>query len=866
MLKKWSIILLAVLAACGGSPALCQNLKVLGQAPEITSGRLPNGSSYYIVENDEAKGFADFCIVQPAEDLAAARSNARRCLVSLPHFGSRRPCDFLSERGVGYGEKGFVTYRRGAVEFRFSRIPVADKAVVDSALLMIFDIMDTCPCEQAVIVSGDVDRAKVFERMELFSMTVSRRSPKPSDDYTWVPRSEPSAYFTENPSEGVASIRIAYSAPRMPRGQMNTLAPAVSRQYASWLESILEARLREDFRRGGIPLAQMRFRYFDSSSGPGDEQYVFTVITAAKAYDKAIRRVAAILSSIDNYGVTAEELQYAKDRLASDAARNAGNVRLTNAEYLTRCASAFLYNSALAPDATVNEFFVRSALGGEKELELFNNFASALLDPEANITIGFDTARATLRTDLTEAFTGSWNLAAGNSEGFQFPAGLSDTTSLHGIPAKATVRIKTEKAEPVSGGSLWTFSNGMKVVYRQSAVKGEFSFGFLLRGGAGLIRDLGPGESAFAGDMLAISDVAGMPSDDFRSMLRANGIIMESGVNLSDLRLYGTAPTSKVQLVLKALLSVALNRKVNDGNFEYYRSCEALRIELARLSEQGLREELDSLLCPGYKYHDRKRIASLGGDLPRRAEDFFASTFGNCAGGVLVLVGDLPEEELRKLLCRALGEFPSSRVHQAKPRIIRQTIVGSSVLTEEAATASVGDGRRSVHVALSAPVAFNMTNLMSARIAAAALRAELARQLAPLGWSTEVSTGAEAFPDERFTLCIDCRPCLADGLPEGISPADPMAVTSAVRAALASFQKESIPEEHLKACKAELKNRMDSELAGDEARLQAVLLRFSEGKDTVSGYAGFIDSVSPASIDALNAAFRNGGRAEYIMK
>lgn len=863
MMKRFliSAIFLAVLA-----PMQAQELTTLQPAPEITTTQLPNGITCYVTTNKEAKGHADFALVQqPLSDRQAAVTQARRALVKLPHFGNRRPCDFLAGLGIGYTERGYVSFQNNATIYDFRKVPVSSQAVADSMLLMLFDIAELSPNPQALIVCGDVDPARFNDRIRMFSMTVSQRMGEGiNDNYNWTPKTEPSCYFTSNPLNGVASIRVSFAGPRTPKAQMNTLQPAVSKQYASYLGDIIENRIRADFREQDIPLAEVRFRYYDSASGPGDEQYTITVITAEDRYDDAVRRVATVLADLDSRGAVKAELQNAKDRFQNETARDAGTP-LTNSEYVRRCISAYLYGSTLASESTINAFFKNGRLPLEKELELFNRFSSALLDSQANLTIGFDTPRARLRTDLADTFRNTWECVAANPDASPAKPSYPDSLSLWKADSKSRVKIKSESKDPISGGELWTFTNGMKVVFRKTAEKGKFHYAMLLRGGAGKVPFLKPGESAFIGDMLQNSEISGMHPDEFLTMMISNGISMNSSTSLSDLRIEGTAPSTKLQMVLRSLLSVANERRQDPQAVAYYRKCEELRIELSRLSQEGVDNYMYNLLCPSYAYPEYKKAGCLSDDLPAKAEKFFKEQFSRCQDGVLVITGDLVAEDLKKTLCNYLGGFGTSRIFDALPKASRPVRSGISTYTLNSKEAGLGDGSQSVHLSATAALPYNMVNAMSMKVAMIALQKELGRTLAPVGAYASINSRIEVFPEERIFVQIHGAASEERGLPEGISYAGPYEILAAIRNAIDKVSSTPLDPATLNACKDELLIREETELQSDLGRINAVLTRYGVSKDTVSEYKQGIASVTAESVASVFKALASGGCIETVL-
>ena len=863
MTKRLLPFLLTLLAS--GAVAAQAPLPELEKAPEIHTGSLPNGISYYIAACLSDCGHADMALVQrDFRDLTASRS----ILVSSPHFGSRRPCDFLADHGIGYGPEGIISNRAGSTSFNFRRVPVHDKAAADSTFLLLFDIASTCPTDQAVIVCGDIDPASVVDRLSLLSMTLGSRAVSgPADTYVWKPRETASCYFTTNAASDLSQLRISYTSDRVPRDRMNTLQLQVTKQYATYLGYIVQKRVLRTFRAEGIPLADFEYRYRDSASGPGNEMYTFTISTSSAHYHRAVELVAGIFANLNSCGVSREELQDVQDRVVSDAMRDGGNRRLTNAGYVRKCSDSYLYNATLASESLINGFFSRGRTLSEMDLSFFNGFVTALLDPQKNLVLGFDTPKARINEDLRSAFDSAWRKADAEEASGILGAfnSYGDTLCFREPDAKNRIHLLSESPEPVSGGKLWKFSNGMRVIFKKTDTKGEFRYAMLLRGGAGLVPGLQAGESPFVADMLSLCSLSGLGGEEFRGMLASNGIKMSTDVSLSDLRVQGNAPASKRELVLKALTSIAGDRSFATEDYEYYRLCESLRLERRALTSARLREEVDRLLSPGYRYTPVRDAAALHDDLPRRSFEYFNSQFLKCADGILAFVGDLDEEAFKKELCLYLGVFSTEKRFASRPRVESKTIAGTSSCILSVDEASFAEGQPRLLYALSFPYPYNLSSDGALRIACELLSGALARALAPLGASFSIERKVDLYPQERVTLYISCVSCRERGLPQGIAAADMLDVMAAVRAAVQNLVAAPVPAALLADYKTMTAEQMAYELSSDEACMSSVLTRFSEGKDLVSGYRSSIDAVEASAVQAAFNAMASGGKVEYVI-
>lgn len=844
--------------ALAASPGLsAQNLPKLAKASEITNGKLPDGISYYISSCTNPAGFADFALIKKGE---YSVEECRRELCSLPHFGKRKPYEFLADYGVGYGRDGFISYQPDAVVFRFNNMPTASQSVTDSLLMMLFDMSAASGRESAIVVSGDVNSAKMVERMQMLSMI----APKPSVEagnvpgYAWSPARHIDFKYIESREREPAVLEWTFRSPRTPQNLLGTVQPQVSKMYSRILGTIIKERLEFVFPAYDAPLASVVTSFQGSDSGWDDEKFTLRIVTDPSGVAMATSMVATVLAELDEKGADLQEFRMARSQVTAAYARAAVTKEMSNSDFADKCIASYLYGSDLAGFATVAALFTGKKFDEEKELGIFNRFAGAMLKPEEGVDFVCSTPSCPVaRETLPELFKSSW--ATANRLGIPEPA---DTSRM--IEPGKKVKIKATASEPVTGGQLWTMSNGIKVIYKNCKYGGEFRYALLVRGGFPGISGLSSGESAFASDMLGLYRVAGMSHNQFHDMLRNRGISMRCNVGLTDIRVSGIAPASGLQTVMKSLIALAEQRECDPEAFRYYRRCESLRIRSRDFSQEGVYGWMDSKISPDYFYTPVKNIDNLRDDFQKRADDYFGRQFSGMENALLVIVGDVPEAELKKQVCKYLGGFSTG-----SPKIVRAKSApgmenGWWTVSALARSAEVGPAEGGVSTALSARMTFSAENYMAMRLAETALRKRLALDLSACGMTASVNFRMESYPLDRITLFVNCRPCTADGLPAGVSGSR-MDALNAVRKAVHRLAAEGVSDAELKADKAALTSEIGAQIARPDQIVDAVLMRNSSGKDLVTGYKDKVGAVSKSAVKDIFKALDNGTRVEYIV-
>lgn len=836
-MRKLYLLILPLLMV----PALlgAQGLPELKKAPEINVGKLPNGISYYLIKNTSLPGFADFALVQPGR---SDRESARRDLVRLPNFHSRKPYAFLADNSVGYGKDGFIRSIRGASIFSFDNVPVSEMSVSDSTLLMIFDIARSSEFEQALVVAGDIDVNAVKQRIQILSMTISSRLKAGEyGNYLWRPQEKIALGASTSP---IGTVTATYRSPRTGIEMMNTLQPVISDLFASELFLILGRRLKAAFSQAGIPLADYSFDYTGSAQTTGDERFTVKIWTDPARLEQASSTLASVLGTLDRDGVSAEEILFARGCIREGSQRDNALTQISNAWYMEKCIASYLYGSNLASDATLIQQLYGRKVDAEREKDLLNRYISAMLDPSRNLHLNFSAPEIPSTFKLSAAFSKGW---AATAAPVAVPV-ASDTLSLP-APSRKKLKLKTSSPDSFSGGKLWTFSNGVNVLFRKTSSKGAFRFGYVVSGGWNEVRSISGPESAFVEDVASLRKVAGMSGEYFSDLLSMNGVSLDCKLSLSDLRYTGSAPSGKLTLVLKALLALTGGPAAPDADaYDRYRAEKALRLIRDKYSVSGTMASLDSTACPTYKYAYGSLPELPGDDFPGRVEEFRVQKCSSMRNGLIVLVGDLDEQALQKHLCQYLGAFKVSGQRVVRPRI-------PYPLRECWSTVSAHRHwrERRVTVSLAAQHLLSTDANLCLRLCSLVLETELGRELIPAGVLSTVYIRSEVFPSELAGVVIDCVSCPPAGTPAGAKLQASEETLAGVRKVLHRLATKDVDARTLARCRTMLLNRMNS-ISQDPGMLcDAMLDRHAFGRAIQGNFKEVIYGISASQIREMFA-------------
>lgn len=483
-----------------------------------------------------------------------------------------------------------------------------------------------------------------------------------------------------------------------------------------------------------------------------------------------------------SYGVIDETLPEA-GKLRNAVDHDLDEFGATLDEYLSA-------RSVVSANPEYRKFIYAHRLPDEEELALFNKYVSADLK--------------TVPSPLD-----------GNVPVREFPR----------LEREGKVKMKAESTDPVTGGMMWTFANGIKVIYKKTDDRGRFFYGMAIKGG----------ENVFIGDLLEYYDVGRMKWYDFRRLLDLRGIVMKSEVSPADLKISGSSPSEALPDLLQAISLLAHNGSLNPDGFTLYKKKQSVSLQKTDL-EAGI----DSLLRRDYDYSQYRFKSHLTDDLQARASEYYKNQFSRFNDGVIVFIGDLDEKILRTTLEKYLGSFPTSKNYYVRPSIQYELRTGSSVHMGYDKSLDPG-----VNIALSLITPVTADSYIALDFLKVILEKEL---------HTEVRTSVELFPQERMTIIIRFK-----------DNGNPTAALSESRAAVSKLLDNPISDDQISLYKSYLMDLYNGRKVSPEWMMKNVFFRYSQGKDFMNKYEEKIRKLTNSSFTDMLRLMNEGSRVEYIV-
>lgn len=850
-----------------------QDLPVLSPDKAVKTGVLPNGTSYYIVSNPTIKSVADFALVQktgtdniPDSLSSKVISAARNALTALPRCGGGSVQDFFTSHGVTPGKDGFVRVTDNATGFRFSDVLLSKPEVLDSTLLVLLDMVDIVsasddpfirewysPSDQAVIIAGDVDAASVADKLKMISYMTPSVPSSPRKEYVWEGRD--TAIYTNVPAlnDGMATFTAVWSSARTPREYMNTVQPAIYELFLAELGMLAEEYVADNLRQRNIPVAQISCENRTSLQSSGDETFSVSVTVAEDDFPEAVKAISEAMGRLDAGKADVRDLMRMKSICMNKSRELAVKPVVSNSEHVDRCMAAFIHNAGLSTLQTEVDFLTGRVLADTTELRLFNNISSAILDPEANLEVRYSCPMP--EDSLRSLITKSWEASADSAYVTERESAADDPYFVYAGPK---VKVKSEKTDHMSKGLEWTFSNGFKVVYRRMPTGGRIHYALALNGGFGSIEDIAKGEGGYISDYYMLSRIAYMPAEDFIASLASDGISIDVYTGLNATMISGSADDDNVDKMMMALLSAVNCWEADEDAVRYYESCEPLRHALRKGTAAEMVAKVNDIMCPDFRHVSYKMLDRISPDLAGKAARFYEDIFRRTNDGVLILLGDVDPDVLKKKIGAHVAGFRVTESAFRRPLVRYQPASGWSTYTVE------GE-HDSVDIALSVPMALTADNFMSVEVASMVLKKLLSEAVADSGMYPDISHECRIYPNERVNFHISLNEISPDGFAADVTHSGPMEALAIVRSVLSGVGVVEVSKEDVEAFKTRLKAGLDNEMKDPFYWLNVISRRHLAGKDFTTNHDARIKSVNVDKVKAILSSLNEGTRVEYIV-
>lgn len=565
----------------------------------------------------------------------------------------------LEEWRLGRGAYRRIFDKQAPVIFHGSkyaeRLPIGDPKIIEAAsreTLLRFYRDWYRPDLMAVIAVGDFVPADIEKLIRgQFSDLKNPAKPRPRPVVEMPAHKETLVSVETDPELPRTSVSVMTKMPHRPERTESDYRRSL---LESLHRSMLNARLDEIRRRPAAPFL---------SAGTGTSEYVRSMDTfsqSATVKEDAVETgLAALLEEterVEKHGFLPGELDRAKKNMLRAFQRNVQEREKSDGRQF-------------ATEITRN-FFEGEMMGGpEAELAFVEKFLPAVTLDELNHlakTWNGDGGNRVIVVSgpdkMTKPAADSLRALASSVEKREI-APWDDAVSSEPLLAKAPVagKVTATQTIPEIGVTVWTLSNGVRVVHKETDFKNdEVVLSAFSPGGHSLVKDADYENARFADSVIAEGGIGNFDATQLRKLLAGKIVSVGAGIGELEEALSGRASPEDLETMFQLIQLRFTAPRKDPAAFESWRARTIEQVKNRRLSpEVVFNEDYYTFLALNHLRRQPTTPEMLARVDLDKALSIYQQRFGDAGDFTFVFVGNVAADRLKPLAETYLASLPA---------------------------------------------------------------------------------------------------------------------------------------------------------------------------------------------------------------
>ena len=548
------------------------------------------------------------------------------------------------------------------------------------------------PDMQAVIVVGDFDVDMMEQKIkDTFSSIPAPEVPTVKPVIPVPANEEPVVAIITDPEATSSSIQLIWRGDAMPREYASTdvafmtdiIKMIISDAFAERMEAIT-ASSTAPFLNGSMGI---------SSLVEGTDAVMAEVAFKDGEYKKALEAFYTEIERIKRYGITEGELERAKMDLISSAERGveAAPTR-KNPQLVYPILSHFFNNNyMLEPEV---ELQLTQAICAQLPAMVFQQIIQQLITDE-NMLIAYT---APEREGLTHPAEADLLAVIEQVKASEVAAPVEESANEPLLDADAIKPGKIKKENGAAyGATVWTLSNGVKVVYLPTAYKNdEVQVRLVMNGGRSLIEtaelpSFDDNVWALYSQNRGLSKFGGV---QLKKMLTGKNVRCELNIEKTRHGINVVSTPKDLETAMQMMyLNITEPRFDNEEFLIGINQIKAILPNLEKMPQLKLQKLIMETLYGGHE-----RMLTIDSELVEKANiaDFEKASrrlFGTVAGATVYVVGNVDAETLKPLVAKYIASLPGGKkgrkIVDRKENIVKGNIVKNEAMAMETPKSTV---------------------------------------------------------------------------------------------------------------------------------------------------------------------------------
>lgn len=511
------------------------------------------------------------------------------------------------------------------------------------------------PDLQAIIIVGDIDADKTVEKIKkLFADIPKRANPAKRNYFTIEDNEEPIVVILSDSECRMTRIRIDYRHNPMDDRLKASELGYTSMIGVSLIENMLSDRFAEIVQQQNSPFANAGA--YDHEMVKTKDAFTFAAIPSENKEREAFVRLLTEAKRVKDFGFTLTELERAKtDMLSSYEKAFNERENQKNNSYVNEYIRNYLDFEPIP--GIIWEFnFIQNILPAIT-LEDINRKAKSLIT-DKNIDIVITGPKEPLtRTDVLSLLDSIKNVKIE-----PYVDNTINEPLVSNLPKKGKVKKSEENKK--FGFAEWKLSNGVKVAYKKTDFKADeiLMFAFA-EGGFATVENIEDLPSAYlSADVVESSGLGKFDAVQLSKSLAGKVVGISPSIGNNEESLSGSSSVKDLETLFQLAHLHFTNLRRDDNAYKsIINQYQTVLANAAADPNRAFRDSVNAIVSghnPRSFSFDLKHLSKVQKD---KVYDFFAERFSNASDFTFFFVGNIDENELKRLSETYLGSLKTDK-------------------------------------------------------------------------------------------------------------------------------------------------------------------------------------------------------------
>ncbi len=519
------------------------------------------------------------------------------------------------------------------------------------------------PNLQAIVIVGDIDVDKVEGKIKsMFSDIPKPVNPELRELYPVSDNDRPLVSIAKDKEMSNTILSIYYKHDKMPYVLKGTIADIITSYNQAVISIIMSERFSEILQKPNSPFIAAYANDGDYFISKTKGAWTSVAVVKPGELKQALNVLVSETQRVKEFGFTEAEYKRAKDTILKNY-ESAYNERdkNQNSSYAEEYVRNFTEEEAI-PGIEV-EYELMKQIVPNFPLEGVNHYIRGLFDENnemSNLVIslaGPDKDDVTYPTEnelLAMYFNATQEIVNANDD---------EVVSKILIPELPKPgKIVSEKEDPLFGGTLYTLSNGVRVVVKQTDYKkDEILMNATSPGGTTMFKDdKDIWNLKVINNAIMVGGLGEFSATNLRKALAGKNVSSAAGLTTSAEILEGSASPSDLKTLFELIYLQFTGMRIDDEAYASFEERIKIQLDTKYLDPMvAFSDSVSELLFD----HDPRNVRLKSSDFDKvdyhRMIDMYKERFADASDFVFTFVGNVDKDSIRPLLEQYLATLPS---------------------------------------------------------------------------------------------------------------------------------------------------------------------------------------------------------------